>query len=49
MIAAGAATDPETVERYIAAFEQAGCDELIIFPSSSDPAQADLLADATGL
>jgi alkanesulfonate monooxygenase SsuD/methylene tetrahydromethanopterin reductase-like flavin-dependent oxidoreductase (luciferase family) len=46
MIASGAATDPDQVEGYLAAFEQAGCGELIFFPSSSDPAQADLLGEA---
>ncbi len=45
-IADSAAKDPETVRQYIAAFADAGCDELILFPSSSDPAQVDLLADA---
>ncbi|HUO70253.1 MAG TPA: LLM class flavin-dependent oxidoreductase [Solirubrobacteraceae bacterium] len=45
-IAGGAATDPDTVKAYVAAFERAGCDELVIFPSSADPAQVDLLADA---
>jgi alkanesulfonate monooxygenase SsuD/methylene tetrahydromethanopterin reductase-like flavin-dependent oxidoreductase (luciferase family) len=34
---------------WIAAFADAGCDELYLFPSSSDPAQVDLLADAAGL
>jgi alkanesulfonate monooxygenase SsuD/methylene tetrahydromethanopterin reductase-like flavin-dependent oxidoreductase (luciferase family) len=48
MIAAGAATDPGTVKGYLAAFEEAGCDELIMFPCSSDPAQADLLGEAVG-
>ena len=46
MIAGSAATDPDTVKGYLAAFEQAGCDELIMFPCSSDPAQADLLGEA---
>jgi len=46
MIAASAAKDPDTVKGYLAAFEAAGCDELIMFPCSSDPAQADLLAAA---
>jgi alkanesulfonate monooxygenase SsuD/methylene tetrahydromethanopterin reductase-like flavin-dependent oxidoreductase (luciferase family) len=45
-ITAGAAKDAESVRRQVAAFEAAGCDELIFFPSSSDPAQVDLLADA---
>ncbi len=49
MIAAGAAKDAETVRQYIAGFDAAGCGELILFPSSSDPDQVDLLADAVGL
>lgn len=48
-IAGSAAKDAETVKQYLAAFEEAGCDELILFPSASDPAQVDLLADAAGL
>jgi alkanesulfonate monooxygenase SsuD/methylene tetrahydromethanopterin reductase-like flavin-dependent oxidoreductase (luciferase family) len=48
-IAGSAAKDPETVKQYLAAFEDAGCQELFLFPSSSDPAQVDLLADAAGL
>ena len=39
----------DTVKRYLAAFEAAGCDELILFPASSDPAQVGLLAEAAGL
>jgi alkanesulfonate monooxygenase SsuD/methylene tetrahydromethanopterin reductase-like flavin-dependent oxidoreductase (luciferase family) len=49
MIAASAATDAETVQAYLQAFEGAGCGELILFPCSSDARQADLLADAAGL
>lgn len=49
MIAGGAAKDPETVERYASAYADLGCDELVFCPSSSDPAQVDLLADAAGL
>jgi alkanesulfonate monooxygenase SsuD/methylene tetrahydromethanopterin reductase-like flavin-dependent oxidoreductase (luciferase family) len=48
MIAGSAATDADTVKGYVAAFEAAGCDELIMFPSSADPGQVDLLADALG-
>jgi alkanesulfonate monooxygenase SsuD/methylene tetrahydromethanopterin reductase-like flavin-dependent oxidoreductase (luciferase family) len=48
-IAGSAAKDAETVKGYLAAFEDAGCDELILFPCSNDPAQVDLLADAVGL
>lgn len=45
-IVSSTATDPETVRQYVSAFEQAGCDELIFFPASGDPAQAGLLAEA---
>lgn len=34
---------------YLAALAGAGCQELFLFPSSSDPAQVGLLADAVGL
>jgi alkanesulfonate monooxygenase SsuD/methylene tetrahydromethanopterin reductase-like flavin-dependent oxidoreductase (luciferase family) len=49
MIAGSAAKDADTVRAYIAGYEQAGCDELIIFPTSSDSEQVRLLADAVGL
>jgi len=49
MIVDGAAKDPDTIKRTLAAYEAAGCDELILFPSSNDPAQVDLLADAANL
>ena len=48
-IAGSAAKDPEAVQRTLAAFDEAGCGELIMFPSSADLAQVDLLADAAGL
>ena len=48
-IANSAARDQETVQRYISAFEGVGCQELFLFPSSSDPQQVDLLADALGM
>lgn len=48
-IAGSAAKDADTVKQYLAAFEGAGCQELFLFPSSSDPQQVDLLADAAGL
>jgi alkanesulfonate monooxygenase SsuD/methylene tetrahydromethanopterin reductase-like flavin-dependent oxidoreductase (luciferase family) len=47
-IAQSAAKDAGTVRQYIEAFEAAGCDELVIFPSASDPEQVDLLAEALG-
>jgi alkanesulfonate monooxygenase SsuD/methylene tetrahydromethanopterin reductase-like flavin-dependent oxidoreductase (luciferase family) len=49
MLVAGAARDAETVRQFVATYEAAGCDELILFPSSGDPQQVDLLADAAGL
>jgi hypothetical protein len=48
-IAAGAATDADTVRGYVQGFEAAGCDELVLFPSNPDPGQVDLLADALDL
>jgi alkanesulfonate monooxygenase SsuD/methylene tetrahydromethanopterin reductase-like flavin-dependent oxidoreductase (luciferase family) len=48
-IAGSAATDEETVRAYAKAFEDAGCDELCFFPTSTDPEQVDLLADTVGL
>lgn len=48
-LVSGAAKDAETVKQYIATYAAAGCDELILIPSSGDPDQVDLLADAAGL
>ncbi|HEY6729977.1 MAG TPA: LLM class flavin-dependent oxidoreductase [Solirubrobacterales bacterium] len=48
-IIGSAAKDAETVRRYVAEFAAAGCGELIFCPSSSDPQQVDLLADAAGM
>jgi alkanesulfonate monooxygenase SsuD/methylene tetrahydromethanopterin reductase-like flavin-dependent oxidoreductase (luciferase family) len=45
-IARSAATDESTVAQYRDGFAEAGADELIYFPCSTDPAQVDLLADA---
>jgi alkanesulfonate monooxygenase SsuD/methylene tetrahydromethanopterin reductase-like flavin-dependent oxidoreductase (luciferase family) len=49
MIGDSAAKDAETVAEYVAAYEELDCDELVFCPSSSDPQQVDLLADAAGL
>ena len=46
MIAGSAATDADTVKQYVKGFADAGCDELVMFPCSTDPGQVDLLADA---
>ena len=45
-IVSSAAKDEDTIRGYLAAYEEAGCDEVICFPSSGDPAQVDLLARA---
>ncbi len=45
-IVQSAAKDAATLKGYVSAFEQAGVDEIICFPASSDPAQVDLLAEA---
>jgi alkanesulfonate monooxygenase SsuD/methylene tetrahydromethanopterin reductase-like flavin-dependent oxidoreductase (luciferase family) len=48
-IVGGAAKDADTVKGFISDYEQYGCDELIFFPSSSNPDQVGLLAEAAGL
>lgn len=48
MIARSAAKDADTVRAYVAAFENAGCDEFILFPCSADAAQVKLLTAALG-
>jgi alkanesulfonate monooxygenase SsuD/methylene tetrahydromethanopterin reductase-like flavin-dependent oxidoreductase (luciferase family) len=48
-IVGAAAKDPESVQQTVSAFDSAGCQELFLFPSSSDPQQVDLLADALGM
>jgi alkanesulfonate monooxygenase SsuD/methylene tetrahydromethanopterin reductase-like flavin-dependent oxidoreductase (luciferase family) len=49
MIGDSAAQDSATVEQYVNAYEDLGCDELVFCPSSADPTQVDLLAEAAGL
>ena len=48
-IAAGALTSPRKVADTVAAFTEAGCDELILFPCNPDTAQVSLIAAAAGL
>lgn len=45
-MAAGVPDEAGAVKERVAAFESAGCDEFVLFPTSSDPAQVDLLAEA---
>ena len=49
MIVGGAAVGEEQVQQQIAAFSEAGCDDLVFCPTSSDPKQVELLAKAAGL
>lgn len=46
MIAGSAIVTPEMADQYREGFAQAGADELVYFPCSTDVGQADLLADA---
>jgi alkanesulfonate monooxygenase SsuD/methylene tetrahydromethanopterin reductase-like flavin-dependent oxidoreductase (luciferase family) len=46
MMVSGAAKGEEDVKERVRAFEQVGCDELIMCPASSDPDQVDRLAAA---
>lgn len=48
-IVQSAAKDADTIKGYLSAFEQAGADEVICFPASSDPSQVERLAEAAGL
>lgn len=41
----GALVDDAAIAEVVGRFEQAGCDELLLFPCSTDTAQVDLLAD----
>jgi hypothetical protein len=47
-MAARALTDVYALQEAVAAYEAAGCDELILYPCSPDPRQVRLLADAIG-
>jgi alkanesulfonate monooxygenase SsuD/methylene tetrahydromethanopterin reductase-like flavin-dependent oxidoreductase (luciferase family) len=45
----GSVRDAEAVQAAIQSYEEWDCDELILFPCNSDPAQVGLLAEAAGL
>ncbi|HEV7886640.1 MAG TPA: LLM class flavin-dependent oxidoreductase [Acidimicrobiales bacterium] len=45
-VADGAATDPGRIKGVVRAFEDAGCDELLLYPCRGDVAQVALLAEA---
>ena len=42
----GAAKTPDAIKAVVSAYEGHGCDELVLVPASSDPAQVELLRDA---
>jgi alkanesulfonate monooxygenase SsuD/methylene tetrahydromethanopterin reductase-like flavin-dependent oxidoreductase (luciferase family) len=46
MVVAGVAKGEDSVKERVRAFEDVGCDELVMFPASSDPEQVDRLAAA---
>jgi alkanesulfonate monooxygenase SsuD/methylene tetrahydromethanopterin reductase-like flavin-dependent oxidoreductase (luciferase family) len=46
MVVAGVAKGEDEVKERVRAFQEAGCDELIMFPASSSPEQVDKLAAA---
>jgi alkanesulfonate monooxygenase SsuD/methylene tetrahydromethanopterin reductase-like flavin-dependent oxidoreductase (luciferase family) len=46
MVVAGAAKGGDEVRERVRAFDETGCDELIMFPASSNPEQVDRLAAA---
>jgi alkanesulfonate monooxygenase SsuD/methylene tetrahydromethanopterin reductase-like flavin-dependent oxidoreductase (luciferase family) len=47
-IAAGNLTSARAVKDYVRGYAEAGCDELILFPTVADPAQLDRLAEVLG-
>jgi len=44
-IAAGLLTNPQAIAQFMRGYEEAGCDELVLFPTVPDLAQLDKLAD----
>lgn len=46
LVAAGTAKSADELRERVRSFDEAGCDELVLFPAASDPRQVDLLADA---
>jgi len=44
-VAAGLLDSPKAVREQVAGYAEAGCDELVLLPATSDPAELDRLAD----
>ena len=47
-IAAGQLVTPQAIVQFVRGYEEAGCDELVLFPTVADLAQLDRLADVIG-
>jgi alkanesulfonate monooxygenase SsuD/methylene tetrahydromethanopterin reductase-like flavin-dependent oxidoreductase (luciferase family) len=47
-IAAGNLTSGQAVKDFVRGYEDAGCDQLVLLPTVSDPSQLDRLADVLG-
>jgi alkanesulfonate monooxygenase SsuD/methylene tetrahydromethanopterin reductase-like flavin-dependent oxidoreductase (luciferase family) len=47
-IAAGLLATPQAIIKHIRGYAEAGCDHLVLFPTSSDISQADRLAEVVG-
>ncbi|MDQ1517796.1 MAG: hypothetical protein QOE80_3626 [Actinomycetota bacterium] len=45
-VAAGLLDSPKTIREQVAGYAEAGCDELVLLPATSDPSELDRLADA---
>ncbi|MBF6614451.1 MAG: LLM class flavin-dependent oxidoreductase [Chloroflexi bacterium] len=48
-IAAGLLTTPQAVAQFIRGYQEAGCDELILFPTVPDIAQLQMLSESLGI
>lgn len=47
-IAAGQLSTPQSIVQFVRGYEEAGCDELVLFPTVADLAQLERLADVIG-
>jgi alkanesulfonate monooxygenase SsuD/methylene tetrahydromethanopterin reductase-like flavin-dependent oxidoreductase (luciferase family) len=47
-IAQGLLTTPQSITQFIRGYADAGCDELVLFPTSADVAQLERLSDVLG-
>ena len=45
-VAAGLLDSPKAIREQVAGYGEAGCDELVLLPATSDPSELDRLADA---